>query len=512
MIAIMDRPFARRGRAALGPLVRAALRACVRRIAERRPVATASSLALVLVLVLVLPWASVRAQPLPATVTQALRVAAITPAEIGVVVLPLEGGAPLVSHNAATAFNPASTMKLVTTYAALSMLGSEYRWTTSLLARGRLAGDVLAGDLVLRGGGDPKLVIEDMTELVARLRATGLREIRGNLVIDDSLYETGEEGPTFDGDASQPYNVRPHAALMNFKATRFIVRPAGGGVSIELDPPLAGVPIVNEVKLVRGRCSFGAPGLAIRDAGPEERPTIRVGGSYSAGCGEQSTMAAVLNHRQFIHGFFGAAWRSAGGEWAGRTVVERDVDPQLPVLVAWTSPRTLADVVRDVNKFSNNVMARQLMLQTSVDAGERRPATLERARGAVVAWLERRGLRAPELVLDNGSGLSRIERIAPASLGRVLIDAARAEQGAAFVESLPVVGVDGTMRHRLRADPVAGRAWIKTGSLQDVRSIAGYVESASGRRYAVVMLVNGPRAEASGAAQDALLRWLHENG
>jgi len=508
MIAIMDRPTARRGCGALRPLVPSADRA------PRPPgwhrAGAAGLLALVLAWVAAAPPAA--AQPLPAPVTQALRLAAIAPAETGVVVLPLEGGGPLVSHNASTAFNPASTMKLVTTHAALSMLGSEYRWTTSLLARGRLDGEVLAGDLVLRGGGDPKLVIEDMTELVARLRATGLREIRGNLVIDDSLYETGDDGVAFDGDASQPYNVRPHAALMNFKATRFIVRPAGRRVSIELDPPLAGVPIVNEVKLARGRCQAGAAGLAIRDAGPEERPTIRVVGTYSEGCGAQSTMAAVLNHRQFIHGFFGAAWRSAGGSWSGRTVVERDVDPQLPVLVEWTSPRTLADVVRDVNKFSNNVMARQLMLQTSVDATARRPATLERARGTIAAWLEQRGLRTPDLVLDNGSGLSRLERIAPASLARVLIDAARGDHGVTFVESLPVVGVDGTMRHRLRADPVAGRAWIKTGSLQDVRSIAGYVEAASGRRYAVVMLVNGPRAGASGAAQDDLLRWVYANG
>jgi D-alanyl-D-alanine carboxypeptidase/D-alanyl-D-alanine-endopeptidase (penicillin-binding protein 4) len=501
MIAIMDRASARRGRDALGPPVGGGFAGRVWRLAGA--------------CALCLPWVPVSAQPLPASVTQAMHVAAITPAEVGAVVLPLDGGPPLVSHNAARAFNPASTMKLVTTHAALSLLGTDYRWTTSLLARGPVVGDVLSGDLVLRGGGDPKLVIEDMTELVGRLRATGLREIRGDLVIDDSLYETDGDGAAFDGDASQPYNVRPHAALMNFKATRLVVRPAARGVSIELDPPLADVRIINEVRLEPGRCRSGAPGLVVRDAGTEERPAIRVAGTYSRGCNEQSTMAAVLNHRQFVHGFFGAAWRSAGGTWSGRTVVARDVDPTLPVLVEWTSPRTLTDVVRDVNKFSNNVMARQLLLQTSVDppaALERRPATLERARDAVAAWLERRGLRTPELVIDNGSGLSRVERIAAASLGRLLIDAARADHGAAFVESLPVVGVDGTMRHRLRADPVAGRAWIKTGSLQDVRSIAGYVQAASGRRYAVVMLVNGPRAEASGAAQDALLRWVHAGG
>jgi D-alanyl-D-alanine carboxypeptidase/D-alanyl-D-alanine-endopeptidase (penicillin-binding protein 4) len=193
-------------------------------------------------------------------------------------------------------------------------------------------------------------------------------------------------------------------------------------------------------------------------------------------------------------------------------VVERDPGPALPTLAQWTSTRNLGEVVRDVNKFSNNVMARQLLLQTSADASRRQPATLERARRVVVVWLEQRGLRAPELVIENGSGLSRSERISPTSLARLLADAARSDQAQVFLESLPVVGVDGTMKSRLKNEPVAGNAWIKTGSLNDVRSIAGYVTAASGRRYAVVLIVNGPRAEGTGAAQDALLRWVHASG
>jgi len=448
----------------------------------------------------------------PAVVAESMRAAALAPHEYGVAVVPLDGRPPLVWHNAEAAFNPASTMKLVTTHAALSLLGPNFRWRTQILMRGQLVGDVLQGDLVLQGGGDPKLVIEDLTELIMRLRANGLREIRGNLVVDDSLYDVGDAAvEAFDGDRSQPYNVRPSAAMMNFKATRVSVRPQSAGVAIDLDPPLA-VPLVDEIKLARGGCRYGVAGLSIREVGPEETPAIRVAGTYSAACGEQSTMVAVLNHRQFIHAFFGSAWRAAGGVWEGRTVVERRVEPNLPVLVRWDSPRTLADVVKDINKYSNNVMARQLMLHTSADPQRRRPATIERARATVNAWLEKRGLRSPEIVIDNGSGLSRRERISPATLARLLIDASKSPHAPIYLESLPVVGVDGTMKGRLKTDPVAGNAWIKTGSLNDVRSIAGYVDGASGRRYAVVMLVNGPRAESSGPAQDALLRWVYANG
>ena len=447
----------------------------------------------------------------PASVADALRAVGLGPAEYGVAVVPLDGGAPLVWHNADAPFNPASAMKLVTTHAALSLLGPNYRWRPQILMRGQLVGDVLQGDLVLQGGGDPKLVIEDLTEIIMRLRARGLREIRGNLVVDDSLYDVGDSAvEAFDGDRSQPYNVRPSAALMNFKATRVSVRPQTGGVAVDLDPPLD-VPIIDEVKLARGGCRFGVAGLAIRETGPDESPSIRVAGQYSPACGEQSTMVAVLNHRQFIHAFFGAAWRAAGGQWEGRTVVERRIEPNLPVLVRWDSPRILADVVKDINKYSNNVMARQVMLQTSADPQRKRPATLERARATLNAWLEKRGLRSPELVIDNGSGLSRRERIAPASLAQLLVDASRSPYAPIYLDSLPIVGVDGTMKGRLKSEPVAGNAWIKTGSLNDVRSIAGYVDGVSGRRYAVVLLVNGPRAQSSGAAQDALLRWVHSN-
>jgi len=453
------------------------------------------------------------AQPVPSTVAAALRAAAITPSEYGVVALPLDGGPPLIAHNESLAFNPASTMKLVTTYAALSLLGAGYRWQTPILMRGRIEDGVLDGDLVLRGGGDPKLVIEDMVEMVSRLRALGLRVIRGNLAIDDSLYEIGDESTEkFDGDPSQPYNVRPHAAMMNFKATRLTVRPQSSGLAIDLDPPLADVGVVDEVKVVGGPCRNGIAGLAIRDTGSEHKPLIRVAGIYSGACGEQSTMTAVLSHRQFIQAFFGGAWRAAGGVWEGRAVIERRADPGLPVLLQWTSPRNLGEVVKDINKFSNNVMARQVMLQTSTETAPRRPATLDRARKLIIAWLEKRGLRSPDIIIDNGSGLSRQERIAPMTLARVLVDASRSPDASVFLQSLPVVGVDGTMKARLKSDPVAGNAWIKTGSLNDVRSIAGYVDAASGRRYAVVMLINGPRAEGSTPAQDALLKWLYLNG
>ena len=442
----------------------------------------------------------------------------IAPEDVGLIALPVAGGAPLIAHNAGKPMNPASTMKLLTTYAALATLGAEYRWKTGAYLRGRLDGDVLNGDLILKGGGDPKLVIEDLTEFIAAMRRAGLRELRGDLVIDDSVFDVGESSvENFDGDPTQPYNVRPFGLLMNFKATRIVVRPGDAGVRVTLDPALDGVDVVSRLRLLRGPCRAGSTALAIHEvdapaspAGKAVPPTIVVTGAYSPSCGEQGLFSSVLTHREFIHALFRAAWLAAGGQWTGRTRIERGAAVGKPWLV-WESPRTLADVVNDVNKFSNNVMARQLLLGLAAQAGES-PATVEGARSALQRWLSAQGLALPGLVVDNGAGLSRIGRISAEGLAHLLAHAAASPYADTLRNSLPVVGVDGTMKYRMSGDRIVGHAWIKTGSLEGVRTIAGYVDGASGRRYAVVLFCQGTRSEASAALQESLLRWIRDRG
>jgi serine-type D-Ala-D-Ala carboxypeptidase/endopeptidase (penicillin-binding protein 4) len=451
------------------------------------------------------------AQSLPNSVLQAMRNLNLPVQDVGVYVVPLGGGQPLLNVNADEALNPASTMKLLTTYAALSRLGADYRWKTRVYLRGELRDGVLNGDLILQGGGDPKLVIEDLVEIIARMREAGLREIVGNLVLDDGVFSLDDRSvEQIDGDSSQPYNVRPHGMLLNFKATKFVITPRADSVDIVLDPPLADVSIDNEVRSARGRCRYGAGGLVIRDNGTDQKPVIKVSGTYSSECGEQNLFAAVLTHRQFAHAFFKAAWLAAGGAWSGKTRIERGA-AQGASWFEWTSPRTLGEVVLDINKFSNNVMARQVLLQSTAVENQSSP-TIEDARSFLHRWLGRNGLKFPELYVENGSGLSRNERISAEHLARLLIHMSRSAYADLLRESLPRVGMDGTMKSRLQAEPITGRAWIKTGSLNDVRAIAGYVDAASGKRYALVMLINGPRAERSAPAQDELLRWVYANG
>ena len=434
----------------------------------------------------------------------------LMPGEVGMIALPIAGGRPLFEHNAARAFNPASTMKLVTAYAALSLLGPEYRWRTALYLGGRLEEGTLRGDLIVRGGGDPKLVIEDLSELIGRMMAGGLRRIEGDLVLDDSLYDLSAENlAPLDGDASQPYNVAPNAALFNFKAVEVTVRVNGQGSEVVLDPALAGVGVVNEVRIKAGDCALD-DAFTVADAGDEHHPAIRVGGMLHSGCGELAQFSAVLDHRHFVRALFKAAWETAGGTWAGGVRVVRGAAQGVPWLV-WESPRSLAQVIEDINKNSNNLIARQVLLQVAAEVAGR-PATVAHARAVVGAWLESQGLRFPELVIDNGSGLSRDARISARSLARLLVSAANGPYADLMRLTLPLAGVDGTMKRRLTSEELTGKAWIKTGSLEGVRAIAGYVDAISGQRYVVVMIVNGAAAGQTRSAQDGFMRWVYNNG
>lgn len=417
-----------------------------------------------------------------------------------------------VMHQAERPFNPASTMKLVTTHAALAMLGPNYRWTTRFLTTGPIRDGVLQGDLILQGGGDPHLVIEDLHALMADLRAQGLTTIRGDLVVDDARFAVGPaDGEAFDGDASQAYNVRPWAALTNFKASKLVIDPKKRQLALE--PPLADVQLRYDVKVLKGRCRTGGTRLGVQDgATAAGRPVVSVNGTQVRACGSQQFYAAMLDHQQFLHGIFKAAWKDMGGQFTGRTRIQPGAAARGRPLYAWQSTLDLGVVVHHINKFSNNVMTRMLLLEMAAASGQG-ALPPDRAGQWLHQWYRGQGLALPSLVMENGSGLSRQARISAGDMVALLARAAGSPTAPWFEASLPVVGIDGTMKTRLRMDPVAGQAQIKTGTLQNVRAIAGYVTAASGRRYALSLMINGKYpAERALHAQDELLRWVYRHG
>ena len=451
------------------------------------------------------------ADALPGPVAQALARVDLPQASVALYVQQVDASRPTAIFNASRPMNPASVIKLVTTFAALELLGPSYAWKTEAYLLGRLQDGVLDGDLLLKGYGDPRLTIEHFWLFLRGLRARGVREIRGDLVLDRTYFDLADHDPAkFDGEGLRAYNVGADALLVNYKAVRFFFLPNGTaqGVAVVPEPPLAQLEVTSSVRLAEGPCGDWRAGLRydLQPRGTAVRASFS--GSMPASCGERVWNLAPLAHDQYVYGAFKALWSELGGTLHGG-LREGQAPAGAKPLASYESPGA-AEVLRDMNKFSNNVMARQVFLTLSAET-LKLPGRYDRSQRAVQSWLIARKLEVPELVIENGSGLSRGDRITAEGLGRLLVAAYRSPVMPEFVASLPLVAFDGTMKKRLTADGVAGQAHIKSGSLADVRSMAGYVLDRNGRRFAVVFLVNHSNAGASQGAQDALLRWVHES-
>ena len=462
-------------------------------------------------------WAGVvTAGELPAPVAQALKTAEIPRSAVAVIVQAVDSRRPKWAMNADKAMNPASTMKLLTTFAALDILGPAYTWQTQAFINGPLENGVLKGDLYLQGSGDPKLTYEHFARWLREMRQRGLREIRGDLVLDRHAFAlTSSDAGQFDHEIMRPYNVLPDALLLNFNAISVQLLPqAGQAPRLAIEPPVGNLELVNQLRGDdHAACGDWRENLRaeVFTSGAVDRLVLT--GAYPLACGEQRWNIALADHSRFVLGVFRALWTELGGKFGGNiegNVREDAVPPDARLFAVSPSP-TLGDIVRDMNKYSNNVMARQLFLTLGLEAGHR-PARPEDGAAAIQAWLTRRDLKMPELILENGAGLSRQERISAASLGRLLQAAWHSAVMPEFMASLPIAGNDGTMKKRVPGQGVVGQAHIKTGTLDGVKSMAGYVLDQHGRRWVVVCLVSHPRAALAGPAMDALLQSVWERG
>jgi D-alanyl-D-alanine carboxypeptidase/D-alanyl-D-alanine-endopeptidase (penicillin-binding protein 4) len=460
-------------------------------------------------MVLLLASLGAGARDLPKTVREALASAGVPASAVGVVVAPAQGGPRLISVRADAAMNPASVLKLITSYAALDLLGPAFTFHTDVLLDGKLEGGVLKGNLVFRGGGDPGLTYERLWQLAHGLRARGLREIRGDVIVDRGYfapapYDAGE----FDHEPRRAYNVGPDALLVNFDAVDFRFIPGAEGVQVTGEPDLPNVEIASHIRSVDGDCGAWRHDLHydIEDNGLVA--TAVFSGSYPRACGERTWPLSVFDGPRFFESLFRWIWSEAGGTLRGSVRSGATPPGAQPFLRHESEP--LANLVRDMNKYSNNVMARHLFLALSAErlgGSAQLPAS-----GRVVRdWLAARGIDASGLVLDNGSGLSREARVSASMLAAVLASAWSGPLMPELAASLPVFAVDGTLKDH-HAPGAAGMAHLKGGTLTGVQSIAGYVLDRRGRRWIVVMMVNHPNANNAEPALDALVAWVSALG
>ncbi len=448
-------------------------------------------------------------QRLPASVAQALKANKIESSALSVVLLPLNGSASPTFVNADVSINPASTMKLVTTYAALELLGPNHQWKTEFHADGPIENGTLNGNLYLKGGGDPKLNMEKLWLLLRDLRANGVQTVNGDLVLDRSHF-VQPDLPVFDDDGNdknKPFLVGPDSLLVNLKALRFIARNDDGKVNVLVEPPIATVRIDNRIEaLPKAKCP-GWPDIRYNPIEEGDGVRVVVTGKLPAGCSGQ-TYLSLLDHQRYAAGAVRAIWQELGGSILGEDRVATVPDSARMIARAWSPD--LVEIIRDINKYSNNTMARQLFLSLGAEfRNEADPDDSMAAQRVIRQWLAKKGLISPHLVMENGSGLSRAERVSARELASLLQAAWQSPFAAEFISSMPVAALDGTMRKRLHNTGVAGKAHIKTGTLNTVRAIAGYSRDNDGNTWAVVAILNHPRPWGASSVLDQVLVSLY---
>ncbi|MCF7982909.1 MAG: D-alanyl-D-alanine carboxypeptidase/D-alanyl-D-alanine-endopeptidase [Thiohalocapsa sp.] len=462
------------------------------------------------------PIGATYAQDLPPAIDARLSALALDASQVSVYLHRLDADAPLLAVDADASRVPASVIKLVSTIAGLGMLGSDYRWHTTAYIHGQVRDGHLIGDLIIKGFGDPYLGTEAYAALIRAVRAKGIEHIDGDLIFDDSQIMPAEaDRADFDGAPHRSYNALPSALSVNRQVTHVHVYHdrSRRRVGVYTDPPLTAVDIVNEASIVEAPCKGRFHRLRVTvETPPESRPSLRVAGSFAGECPDERIARLVLSPEQHAAAAFDALWRQYGGSIGGRVLLGRRPEQAAPFHEAISRP--LGEVIRDINKQSDNLMARMLFLALGIEAAGA-PGSTAKSRRALQAWLDENELRLPQLVIDNGSGLSRETRISARGLGELLVWAYRQPFMPELLASLAVVGVDGTLAKRMRHEPIVGKAHLKSGTLRDASCIAGYVLDAEGRRWALVVLVNaipGQSLQAwrGHAVHHDVLRWVYD--
>jgi D-alanyl-D-alanine carboxypeptidase/D-alanyl-D-alanine-endopeptidase (penicillin-binding protein 4) len=467
--------------------------------------------------VLLLAAAAAHAQdPLPAAVQAALAAAGLPDDAFAAAAVPLRHHDRPWQHQARRPMQPASIMKLVTTAVALDQLGAGHRGFTELRSAAPLQGDTLQGDLVLRGGGDVELGVPQLWALLLDLRQAGVRHIEGRLVVDRTRYRPARSDiglPPFDSAPEFAYNVIPDALMLNEGLLPLELRATSSGVAASAVPALPSLAFESRMALVDAPCGSWSNHWRTAttqrvDEGAASRTVVTLNGAFPRDCTVR-TRLQLLDRAELTERLFRSLWLGLGGSWTGAAVEAGEpLDTASSRVLARRDGRPWGELLRHVNKTSDNAWSRVLYLELGVPAMAAEPArrTQELADAAVRRWLAQHGIDDTGLVMDNGSGLSRSERISAWQLAQLLKVAHNGPHAPELLMGLSIAGVDGALRNRLKEGPAAGWVRLKTGGLRNVVSVAGYVNDPQGRPWAVVAMVNHDTLSSKGRpALDALV-------
>jgi len=411
----------------------------------------------------------------------------------------------IASLNADTARTPASVIKVMSTYASVLKLGFDYRFPTKFYTVGDMRNGVLHGDLYIKGYGDPTLKSRDVEEIAKQLKAKGIKEIKGNLVIDRSFFRVSSKNNSgFDEHTYSPYNAMPDAMMYNERISTICVIPKQNKVrKKEID---GSYQVINKLKAVNKPCKgrYSWPGFRIDKK--HVIPKVILQGQISKHCGQQNICKVLTKPYLSFYYAFKKKLKNQGITVKGNMRLRKL--PQKAKLFYTYYSQPLEKIITTTAKKSNNLYARHLLLFLGAKMYGA-PATVSKGRRAVENILKnKRALSGGLLSIDNGSGLSRTAKLSAAMLVN-MYDNAYERYGQRWMNTLSVAGVDGTINKRFRGTVVQNRAWMKTGTLKRTKNIAGYVKSIKGKLYEVVILVQSRRGNWRAAQlQNDIVTWL----
>ncbi len=457
---------------------------------------------------------------IPSNVAKLLQDAKLPESALGVIVLPVVGGSEqsLLAINEQAAKQPASIIKTLTSAIALDQLGPQFRGSTELLAASKLNGATLTGDLLLRGSLNPDFDLRALETFLKQLRNSGVGLINGNIYIDRRAQnpERPDIGlPPFDEAPEFQYNFIPDALSLNMNLMPLVISSTNDELLVSGDPLFSGLEFVNKMKLNKASCGNWESTWKV----PQVTNTqVLFSGEFPTNCRVELNLN-LLDRTLFADLAIRNTWKNLGGVWNGQVKEFRPGDaPALTgtlFTLASHQSRPLSEFIRDINKTSNNPITRLLFLALGEAQRKKEAAPLNEATTAelskllVSQWLAINSIDSTGLVLDNGSGLSRTEKIAPLTLAKILQRAYAGLWQPEFLTSLPIIALDGSMRNRLKESPAALRGRLKTGGLRNVSSIAGFVNDSKGQPLIIVAILNDDKASGAAARRvlDALIEW-----
>lgn len=435
------------------------------------------------------PGGSPTASALPAALAEVIRGTALKDARTSILVEELATGRQLFASHPDELLNPASNMKLVTTIAALSILGPQHRFYTDLLLEKELEQGVLQGHLYLRGKGDPSLDTNRLYELVRTLKNRGLTEVKGDLVLDDAWFDAEREGPGWEQDRADSAYMAPAGALsLNHNVIEVQVLPGdapGMPARVVIEPFSEHFELEARV-ITAPRGSLDRVKVTSQPKG--DRQKLVVEGRVAFGAEPHFSWKRISHPPLYAGLTFKQLLKESGIKLRGR--VRRGVTPYKLKPFVSTASEPLAVLVYQLNKSSQNHMTEQLLKVIGAHVYGA-PGTWEKGVQACEELLAREvAIPRGTFVMRNGSGLNDVNRLSARQFVRLLRWAHRQELASELLASLPIAGVDGTTRSRMDGTDAEGRLRAKTGTLQNVTALSGYVAGASGTKYVFSILVN----------------------